>query len=215
MAKNIWFIRDLLKKCGASTNVRITEFNIGTNNPQNNWKYGISLVQAGYVAQMISEFASSGVIGANYWSLLGITTLVCIRNGDDPRFRPSGLLFVIMSGLAGANGIRTTLDGPTMSYSPLGNVRPGLDLHVAFVQAYENQGELIALVVNRMPDENVEVSFKNAGGSVVQVTGGQFLDGQPPLAQIDSTPSAIKIEQVAAGQKLTLAPCGVAVVKLK
>ena len=70
-------------------------------------------------------------------------------------------------------------------------------------------------MVNRMPDENVEVSFKNAGGSVVQVTGGQFLDGQPPLAQIDSTPSAIKIEQVAAGQKLTLAPCGVAVVKLK
>ena len=70
MAKNILFIRDMLKKCGASTNVRITEFNIETDNPQNNWKCGISLqCRLGYVAQMISGFASSGVIGANYWSL--------------------------------------------------------------------------------------------------------------------------------------------------
>ncbi len=193
----------------------VTEFNIGMSDPLTAWKYNVSLAQAAYLSQMLALFSTAGVDGAYHCSLIGNHCFGQIISGDDPRLRPSAMLYRILDELDDAKAVDTGVDADVMKYKAIGNVVPSLSPNVVFAQGYSKGNSLTVLVVNRKPDSPVQVTFRKSDGSPMSLTGGRQLIGDDPFAQVDKTPKAVWMADVPAGPTLNLLPCGVALVRLK
>lgn len=215
LADNLRKVRGLVSKHAPGASLLVTEFNIGMSDPVTAWKYDISLAQAAYLSQMLALFSTSGVDGAYHWSLIGNHCFGQIISGDDPRPRPSAMLYKFLSSLVGGKAVETEVEAGVLSYKEIGNVVPGLSPTVVFAQGYAMGDSLIALVVNRRPDSPVEVTFRRADGGALAAATGMMLTGDGPFAQVDKAPDGVLVVDVPAGQGLTLPPCGVALVQLR
>jgi len=234
MADNLRKVKRLINKYAPGAFVLVTEFNIGMSDSLAAWKYDISLAQAAYVAQMLALFSTNGVEGAYHWSLIGNHCFGQIISGDDPRPRPSAMLYKLLGSLVGAQAVYTEVDTDLLPYKEIGNVVTGLSPTIIFAQGYRRGCCLKALVVNRKPNSSVDVTFCEPDGTALTLTRGMMLTGDGPLAQIDKTPDdvgvteiilppgGLRVMETSAAQevrpslsKVTLPPCSVALVELR
>ncbi|PIE70100.1 MAG: hypothetical protein CSA22_09440 [Deltaproteobacteria bacterium] len=213
LGKNLEKVSGLVQQFAPGKELWVTEFNLGTDNAQDNWRYGVSLAQAGYVAQMLLQFCRHNVRGATYWSLIGNHNFGMIKNSDNPRLRPAGLLYTMMAELVGGTALKTTVDTCVMQYPVLGNVIENLNPAIVDAQAFDKNGTCYLLAINRMPDATAVLSFRDEKNLPLQVKTATLLFGGNPLDSNENEDNVQLQDAALKDGQLELPACAIALVR--
>ncbi|WP_243367314.1 hypothetical protein [Fundidesulfovibrio soli] len=212
LAKNMASVRTLVQSKNPKAQLFVTEFNVGMDNATNNWRFSTALVQAGYVAQMVGYSAVNGISQANFWSMVGNNNFGLVKSWNDPRLRPSGLLYKALKPMTGADALSTTVNAPLMSYKTVGNVPSGMSVPAVWAQSFTKGSDVWVLVVNRTPKTPFVLDVRDAQTGMVS-TFSLWVLGAATAMTTNEQGDAVKATTYAkTGPTFTLPGAGVAIV---
>ena len=208
MAANLQKIQALIARYAPGKELWITEFNVILKAYEDNWQYGTTLAQAGYISSLLLTMARNNVAGANYWSLVGNHNFGLIQEAGTGRERPTALVYRLFAPLKGAQAVKTTVKAPLFTYQVLGNVPNGLRPMLLDAQAFLCADGLRVMLVNRSPDRPLAVNLTLPRGYAWDATedGQVLLEGPEPLSRNENGPEVVIKKVAGLTGSLTLPP---------